>query len=113
MRISDVTCTSCTSVYQVAESLSAQGSPGRAECTVCGNFLESWQEPKLRAYRLVMPLKHKYKPIPAPPSPADLRAGGRAISALFAAAKQVNGRTWRGARITLFVREEDRPTWLN
>jgi transcription elongation factor Elf1 len=59
MRILDVTCPSCASVYEVAESLSAEGSPGRAECTVCGKLLESWQEPKLRAYRLLMPLEHK------------------------------------------------------
>jgi hypothetical protein len=70
MRILDVTCASCTSVYQVAESVSVKGSPGRAECTVCGNVLESWREPRLRAYRLVMPLKDKYKPVAAPPSPA-------------------------------------------
>jgi hypothetical protein len=70
MRISDFTCASCASVYEVAESLSAAGSPGWAECTVCGKLLDSWQHPKLKAYRLVMPLAHKYKRIPAPPSPA-------------------------------------------
>jgi len=69
MKISDVTCASCASVYQVAESLSAEGSPGRAECTVCGSFLESWQEPRLRAYRLVLSPELKYPRIPAPPSP--------------------------------------------
>jgi hypothetical protein len=81
MKISDVTCASCASVYQVAESLSAEGSPGRAECTVCGNFLESWQEPRLRAYRLVMPLKQKYKPIPASPSPVSTPPLSRSIVA--------------------------------
>src|SRR5665647_230651 len=69
MKISDFTCPSCASVYEVAESLSAGGSPGRAECTVCGKLLESWQAPKLRAYRLVMSLEHKYRHCPAPPSP--------------------------------------------
>jgi len=68
MRMSDFTCKYCDAVYEVAESLSTEGSPGRAECTVCGKHLESWQEPKLRAYRLVMSLEHKYKPIPVPPS---------------------------------------------
>jgi hypothetical protein len=70
MKISDFTCTSCASVYEVAESLSAEGRSGRAECVVCGKVLQSWQEPRLRAYRLVMPLELKYKPIPAPPSPS-------------------------------------------
>ena len=68
MKMSDFTCTSCQSVYEVAESFSAKGSPGHAECTVCGKLLESWQAPKLRAYRLVMPLKQKYKPIAVSPS---------------------------------------------
>jgi len=26
-----------------------EGSPGRADCTVCDKLLESWQGPKLRA----------------------------------------------------------------
>jgi hypothetical protein len=64
MRMSDFTCKYCDAVYEVAESLSTEGSPGRAECTVFGKHLE----PKLRAYRLVMSLEHKYKPIPVPPS---------------------------------------------
>jgi hypothetical protein len=70
MRISDFTCASCASVYEVAEALSAAGSPGSAKCTICGKLLDSWQDPKLRAYRLVIPLERKYKHIPAPPSPA-------------------------------------------
>jgi hypothetical protein len=49
--------------------MSAQGSPGRAECVVCGGLLESWQEPKMKAYRLVLAPEHKYPRIPAPPSP--------------------------------------------
>jgi len=70
MKISDLCCQSCLSVYQVAESLSAAGGPGQVECAVCGKLLEVWQEPRLRAYRLVMPLEHKYGSVPAPPSPA-------------------------------------------
>jgi hypothetical protein len=69
MKISDITGPSCASVYEVAESFSAEGSPGRAECTVCGKLLESWQAPKLRAYRLVMSPERKYRHIPAPPPP--------------------------------------------
>ncbi|THD45833.1 MAG: hypothetical protein E8A46_28165 [Bradyrhizobium sp.] len=74
MKISDFTCSWCASVYEVAESMSAKGRPGRAECVVCGKLLESWQEPKLKAYRLVMPLEQKYKSIPAPPSPTPIRS---------------------------------------
>jgi uncharacterized Zn finger protein len=69
MKISDFTCPACGSSYEVAESVSAQGSPGRAECVVCGTLLESWQEPKMKAYRLVLAPEHKYPRIPAPPSP--------------------------------------------
>jgi hypothetical protein len=68
MRISDFSCQSCASVYQVAESSSAEGSPGRAECAVCGKLLESWEEPQLKAYRLVIPLEQKLKFIAVPPS---------------------------------------------
>jgi hypothetical protein len=49
--------------------MSAEGSPGRAECTICGQLLESWQEPKIKAYRLVLSPEYKYPHIPAPPSP--------------------------------------------
>jgi hypothetical protein len=69
MKIFDFSCQSCSSVYQVAESLSAAGRPGQADCAVCGKLLEVWQEPRLRAYRLVMPLEHKYQSVAAPPSP--------------------------------------------
>ncbi|SHI14870.1 hypothetical protein [Bradyrhizobium erythrophlei] len=69
MKISDFACPSCASSYEVAESLSAEGSPGHAECTVCGAVLASWREPKLRAYRLVLSPELKYPRIPAPPSP--------------------------------------------
>jgi hypothetical protein len=69
MKISDTTCSSCLASYEVAESISATGSPGRAHCTVCGALLASWQEPKLRAYRLILPPEHKYSNVPVPPSP--------------------------------------------
>jgi hypothetical protein len=69
MRISEVTCASCASIYEVAESSSAEGSPGRTECAVCGKLLESWRNPRLKAYRLVIPLEHRNRPNPRPPSP--------------------------------------------
>jgi hypothetical protein len=53
----------------MAESMSVEGSPGRVECSVCGGSLDSWQAPKLRAYRLVLPPERKYRHIVAPPSP--------------------------------------------
>jgi predicted Zn finger-like uncharacterized protein len=69
MKISDIACPSCRAAYEVAESLSAKGSPGRVQCTVCGELLASWQEPKLKAYRLILPPEHKYSTVPVPPSP--------------------------------------------
>jgi hypothetical protein len=69
MKISDFSCPSCGSLYEVAESLSAEGTLGSADCTVCGGVMDSWREPKLRAYRLVLSPEHKYPRIPAPPSP--------------------------------------------
>jgi uncharacterized Zn finger protein len=72
MIISDFSCPSCQSRYEVAESISAQGSPGRAECSVCGALLEAWQQPKMKAYRLILAPEHKYPRVQTPPSP---RAG--------------------------------------
>ena len=72
MKISDFNCATCGSSYQVAESISAQGSPGRAECSVCGALLESWDQPRMKAYRLVLAPEHKYPRVKAPPPPAYL-----------------------------------------
>jgi hypothetical protein len=69
MKISDLTCSSCSSVYEVAESSSLIGRPGRADCAICGQLLESWQDGKLKAFRLVLPPEHKYRPVTVPPSP--------------------------------------------
>jgi uncharacterized Zn finger protein len=69
MKISDIACPSCRASYQVAESISVKGSPGRAQCTVCGELLASWQEPKLKAFRLILPPEHKYSTVPVPPPP--------------------------------------------
>jgi hypothetical protein len=69
MKISDFTCLSCGSIYEVAESVSAEGGAGQAECAVCGGLLQSWPDRKMRAYRLVLSAEHKYPRVPAPPSP--------------------------------------------
>jgi hypothetical protein len=69
MRISDVNCPSCAASYELAESISTTGNPGRAQCSICGNLIASWQEPKLRAYRLVMTPERKYSNVPVPPPP--------------------------------------------
>jgi hypothetical protein len=73
MKISDFTCISCGSSYQVAEAISVPGRPGQAECGVCGALLESWQEPKMKAYRLVLAPEHKYPRVAVPPSPSYSR----------------------------------------
>jgi hypothetical protein len=75
MKISDFSCPSCGSLYELAESLSAAGSPGSADCTVCGKVLDCWREPRLRAYRLVLTPERKYPRISAPPSPGLYRGG--------------------------------------
>ena len=69
MKISDISCPSCLASYEVAESILMRGSPGRAQCTICGRLLASWEEPRLRAYRLTLAPDHKYPRIPVPPSP--------------------------------------------
>ena len=67
MKISSITCHNCGASYEVAESLSAPGRPGRAECNICGAFLADWREPRLRAFRLVVAPENKYPRVP--PSP--------------------------------------------
>jgi predicted Zn finger-like uncharacterized protein len=70
MKISDITCPSCGSSYEVAESSSAHGNPGRIQCAVCADLLDSWQEPKVKVHRLVLSsAAHKDLRAPAPPSP--------------------------------------------
>jgi uncharacterized Zn finger protein len=69
MKISDLSCPSCASAYEVAESDSTVGRPGRAECKTCGQILDIWQDSKLRAYRLVLSPEHKYRLVVPPPSP--------------------------------------------
>jgi predicted Zn finger-like uncharacterized protein len=69
MKISDTACPSCSAAYEVAEAMTIAGRPGEVRCTVCGAVLASWREPRLRAYRLVMPIEHKYWRIPEAPPP--------------------------------------------
>jgi hypothetical protein len=64
--------------------LSAVGNGGRfidghsgvalISCTVCGGVLQSWQEPKLRVYRMAVAPELKYPHVPAPPSPMPIAA---------------------------------------
>jgi len=60
MRISGTVCPCCAACYEVAEAVTMAGHPGEGRCTLCGAILASWQEPRLRAYRIVMPIAHKY-----------------------------------------------------
>jgi ribosomal protein S27E len=68
MKISDVTCPQCEASYLVAESVSANGSPGDEICTICGTTLANWSDGKLRAFRLMMSPARKYPRVPAPPA---------------------------------------------
>jgi hypothetical protein len=69
MKISETICPRCGSSYQVAESVTAAGSPGQFQCVTCGDMLARWTEPRLRVYRLERSGEHKYARVPAPPSP--------------------------------------------
>ena len=64
MKISDITCLRCGSSYEVAESISVRGMAGQAKCVMCGELMEAWQEPKLKAFRLVMSPEHRYARVP-------------------------------------------------
>jgi uncharacterized Zn finger protein len=67
MKISDITCRDCGASYQIAESVSAKGSAGQAQCALCGGFLAKWDDGTLKAVRLVMSPQHRYAQIPVPP----------------------------------------------
>ncbi len=69
MKISDITCSSCGAAYEMAEAVSVQGRPGEAGCTLCGNLLAKWDQSKLRAFRLIMAVEHRYADVPMPPPP--------------------------------------------
>jgi hypothetical protein len=68
MIFTDVNCP-CGAFYRRAESSTISGKPGEFHCGCCGVLLESWSEPRQRAYRLVTPTERLYvHPVP-PPSP--------------------------------------------
>jgi ribosomal protein S27AE len=69
MIISDCVCPSCGSSYLVAESTSSFAGPSHADRVICGERLASWQEPRLKVYRLEMSTKLKYPRIQPSPSP--------------------------------------------
>jgi len=69
MKMSDTCCPTCSASYEVAEAITIAGHAGQVRCTVCGGVLASWQEPRFRVYRLVMPIDHKYWRLPDPPPP--------------------------------------------
>jgi hypothetical protein len=66
MKISSLTCPHCQAAYEVAESTSLVGAPGRTDCGICGTPLAVWNEPKLLAFRLVVPHEHKYPRVSVP-----------------------------------------------
>jgi ribosomal protein L32 len=69
MKISDVICSSCGAAYEMAEAVSVQGKPGEVRCALCGNLLARWDESRLRAFRLIMAVEHRYASVPVPPAP--------------------------------------------
>ena len=68
MKITGINCSSCGATYEMAEAASVQGGPGRENCAVCGVVLAQWQEPSLRAFRLVMSTERRYARVDAPPA---------------------------------------------
>jgi hypothetical protein len=68
MIISDVNCT-CGASYRRAESNTLSGQAGEFACMCCGVVLESWNEPRRRAYRLVTSTERLYVHPKPPPSP--------------------------------------------
>jgi hypothetical protein len=68
MIISDITC-ECGASYRCAESNTLSGAAGQFICVCCGEVLESWSEPRERAYRLVASTDRLYANPRVPPSP--------------------------------------------
>ena len=54
MKISDFKCRTCGSCYLMAESSTGRGRPGLETCSVCGDIMAEWKEPRLKAFKLVM-----------------------------------------------------------
>ena len=69
MKITGITCSACGAAYEMAEAVSVQGNPGQENCTMCGSLLARWNEPRLKAFRLVMAAEHRYARVHAPPPP--------------------------------------------
>jgi hypothetical protein len=69
MKIIGITCSSCGAAYEMAEAVSVEGRPGEEKCLLCGVVLARWNEPRLRAIRLVMAAEHRYAGVPVPPAP--------------------------------------------
>ena len=67
MKITSITCSCCGAAYEVAEAASVQGRTGEEKCVLCGAVVARWNEPRLRAVRLVMATEHRYARVPAPP----------------------------------------------
>ncbi|MBA7484261.1 MAG: hypothetical protein DI543_00720 [Bradyrhizobium icense] len=65
MKITGITCSCCGAAYEVAEAASVQGRTGQETCVLCGAVVARWNEPRLRAVRLVMATEHRYARVPA------------------------------------------------
>jgi hypothetical protein len=68
MIFTDITC-ECGASYSRAESTTLKGASGRFACSACGELIESWDEPKKRAYRLIIAPERMYAHPHVPPSP--------------------------------------------
>ena len=66
MRLYEITCPSCGSVYSVAESETSVGSPGVQKCSSCGAIVASWSDRKLKAFRLEISPEHRYPRVDVP-----------------------------------------------
>ena len=55
MKIFDLTCSGCETSYSVAESSSESGKAEKLTCSICGELVAEWAEPKLRAIKLAVP----------------------------------------------------------
>lgn len=73
MIITDISC-ECGASYRCAESNTLSGAAGEFVCVCCGEILESWSEPRERAYRLVASTERLYAHPRVPPSPLSAGA---------------------------------------
>jgi hypothetical protein len=67
MKISDIFCPACGAAYEMAEALTIDGPAGRETCAVCGQTLASWDDHRLKAFRLVVAPESKYATVPVSP----------------------------------------------